>query len=136
MEHFSECPTVAANCNTETQIEIRDRTDEHFPARPDDVVRDGDGGHERAESEAAEPEVFLLLHETLRDELVGDGLFGAVEGHHRLEVSVVGLKETENELREVLLSSAFISFKCCSISIMRQSNYDTHRGIVNFRTSP
>ena len=25
------CLTVAANCNTETQIEMRDRTVEHFP---------------------------------------------------------------------------------------------------------
>ena len=31
MVHFSECSTVAANCNTETQIEMRDRTVEHFP---------------------------------------------------------------------------------------------------------
>ena len=58
----------------------------------DDVFRDGDRSHERAECEAAEVEVILLLHEALRDELVGDGLFGAVEGHHRLEVPVVGLK--------------------------------------------
>ena len=31
MVHFSECSTVAANCNTETQIEMRDGTVEHFP---------------------------------------------------------------------------------------------------------
>ena len=31
MVHFSECSTVSTNCNTETQIETRDRTVEHFP---------------------------------------------------------------------------------------------------------
>ena len=31
MLHFSEFSTVAANCNTETQIEMRDGTVEHFP---------------------------------------------------------------------------------------------------------
>ena len=31
MAHFSECSTVAANCSTETQIEMRDGTVENFP---------------------------------------------------------------------------------------------------------
>ena len=31
MVHFSECSTVATNCNAETQIEMRDGTVEHFP---------------------------------------------------------------------------------------------------------
>ena len=31
MVHFSECSTAAANCNTRTQIEMRDGTVEHFP---------------------------------------------------------------------------------------------------------
>ena len=31
MIHFSECSTVAENCNTETQIEMRDGTAERFP---------------------------------------------------------------------------------------------------------
>ena len=31
MVHFSECSTIAANCNTETQIEMRDGTVEQFP---------------------------------------------------------------------------------------------------------
>ena len=38
MVHFSECSTVAANCNTETQIEMRDETVKHIP----------EGGFERA----------------------------------------------------------------------------------------
>ena len=33
MVHFSECSTAAANCNNETQIEMRGGTVEHFPAR-------------------------------------------------------------------------------------------------------
>ena len=33
MFYFSECSTVAANCNTEIEIEMRDRTVEHFPGR-------------------------------------------------------------------------------------------------------
>ena len=32
MVHFSECSTIAANCNNETQIGMRDWTVEHFPA--------------------------------------------------------------------------------------------------------
>ena len=32
--HFSECSTVAENCNCETQIEMRDGTVEHFPGSP------------------------------------------------------------------------------------------------------
>ena len=31
MVHFSECSTVAANCSTETQMEMRDGTVENFP---------------------------------------------------------------------------------------------------------
>ena len=31
MVHFSYCSTVEANCNTETQIKMRDVTVEHFP---------------------------------------------------------------------------------------------------------
>ena len=31
--HFSECSTVAANCSSETQIETRDGTVEHFPGQ-------------------------------------------------------------------------------------------------------
>ena len=31
MVHFSECSTVGASCNTETQIEMRDGTVEHLP---------------------------------------------------------------------------------------------------------
>ena len=34
MVHFSECSRVAANYNTETQIEMRGRTIEHFPGQP------------------------------------------------------------------------------------------------------
>ena len=34
MFYFSERSTVAANCNTEMEIEMRDRTVEHFPAPP------------------------------------------------------------------------------------------------------
>ena len=29
--YFSECSTAVSNCNTETQIEMRSRTVEHFP---------------------------------------------------------------------------------------------------------
>ena len=39
MVHFSECSTVAANCNTQIQIEMRDGTAEHFPDVPGQVVR-------------------------------------------------------------------------------------------------
>ena len=38
MVHFCECSTVATNYNTETQIEMRDRTVEHFP-----VGEEGEG---------------------------------------------------------------------------------------------
>ena len=31
MVHFPKCSTVAANCSTETQVEMRDGTVEHFP---------------------------------------------------------------------------------------------------------
>ena len=34
MFYFSERSTVAANCNTEMQIEMRDGTVAHFPGRP------------------------------------------------------------------------------------------------------
>ena len=34
MVHFRS--TVAANCNTETQIDMEDWTDEHFPDDDDD----------------------------------------------------------------------------------------------------
>ena len=40
MVHFSECSTVVENCNTETQIEKRDGTVEHFPGPG---VQDGTG---------------------------------------------------------------------------------------------
>ena len=40
MVHFSECSTVAANCDTETQIGMRYRSVEHFPVM---VGRTGDG---------------------------------------------------------------------------------------------
>ena len=42
MVHFYECYTVAANCSTVTQIEMRDRTVEHFPGA---VGIGGDEGH-------------------------------------------------------------------------------------------
>ena len=37
MVHFSECSSVAANCNAETQIEMRDGPVLHFPAGYDVV---------------------------------------------------------------------------------------------------
>ena len=39
MVHFSECSTVAANCKTETQIEMRDGTVERFPVVVLEVLR-------------------------------------------------------------------------------------------------
>ena len=47
MAHFSDCSTVAANCNNETQKQMRDGTVDHFPGVEDaDVL-----GVERAEEE-------------------------------------------------------------------------------------
>ena len=43
MAHFSECSTVAANCNTATQIEMRDRTAELFPGEALVLHEDEDG---------------------------------------------------------------------------------------------
>ena len=41
MVHFSECPTVAANCSTEMPIEMRDGTVEHFPVAGGAAVPEG-----------------------------------------------------------------------------------------------
>ena len=61
MVHFSECSTVAANCNAKTRIEMRDGTVGHFPdvlvlllpdlhavevVHPEGAHRDVDLGHE------------------------------------------------------------------------------------------
>ena len=46
MLHFSECSTVVANCNAETQIKMRDGTVEHFPGqRVHDLFLGGLFGH-------------------------------------------------------------------------------------------
>ena len=94
----------------------------------DDVVRHGDGGHERAECEAAKPEVLLLLHETLRDQLVSDGLFGAVEGHHRLEVSVVGLKYEMSSFSSSNLQ--FLKLKNSKDQVLMHMKIPTNEGII------
>ena len=41
MVHFSQCSTVAVNCSTETQIEMRDGTVENFPEPAVVSVEDG-----------------------------------------------------------------------------------------------
>ena len=64
MLHFSECSTVAANCNTETEIEMRDGTVEHFPecvlGRRDLGPRSGFQG--RREGRSLEMAFDLPLH--------------------------------------------------------------------------
>ena len=64
MVHLSECSTVAGNCNTETQIEMSDGTDEHFP---------GERGI-RIRRDSEDPLSLLVL-----PDVVDDGV--AVDGH-------------------------------------------------------
>ena len=46
MLHFYECPTVGANCNTETQIGMGDGTVEHFPGECDGEEGECEEGEE------------------------------------------------------------------------------------------
>ena len=61
VHHFSEYPTVAANCNTENQIEMRDGTVEHLPG----VEHHHEALRRRADGDGA---VVLCV------EVVGEGL--------------------------------------------------------------
>ena len=93
MVHFSERSTVAANCNTETQIEMRDGTVGHFPVVD---VRGVDGGQDAV---VLVPVVVVVV-------LEAEGAAVAGPGGNCIKIGLPGklILSKRKGLREVLFS--------------------------------
>ena len=90
MVHFSQCSTVAGNWDTETQIEMRDGTVEHFPVvrREGEGERD-DGAHapHRRQQQQRPPRAGNLgaLLPDLLLALKGVNIFSIPHAHHFID---------------------------------------------------